>query len=115
MKKFDIPCAINGQVQQVTLCIGQPHPEQHPLNFQQKWLAETKNGRIPQNVMDSIAKVKELADKNGVPFEDLCYYAINLANNRIPIDQIDEGYNKILQLMGGGNSNNDNDGNNKIE
>lgn len=83
VKKFNIPCNFGGQMSPVTLCIGEPKEDQHPLNFQAKWISGDKGGQIPQDVMDSIQKLYNLAKKNNVVFEDLCFYAINVANGSI--------------------------------
>lgn len=76
MKQFTILCDFRGQKSPVTFYIGKPHPDKHPINFQQKWLSSDKGGNVPQDVMDSIQKLYGLAKKNGVEFEELCYYAM---------------------------------------
>ena len=86
VKQFAIPCNFNGAKQMVTLFIGAPNPDFHPLHFQSTWLSSVKGGQIPQDVMDSISKLRDLAVKNNVSFEELCYYAINVANGSIPND-----------------------------
>ena len=80
VKKFSIPCSFGGQVQPVDFYIGNPNAENHPINFQAKWLSSERGGEVPQPMMDSIQKVKIIADENNIPFEELCAYAINLAN-----------------------------------
>ena len=77
IKKFSIPCDFNGQRSPFTIYIGDPN--HHPLNFQSNWLSKERGGSIPGEVMDSVAKLKSLADKNGVSFEDLCVYALGAA------------------------------------
>ena len=51
----------------------------HPLHFQSNWLSKERGGSIPGEVMDSIAKLKDIADQNNVSFEDLCVYALGAA------------------------------------
>lgn len=80
-KKFTIPCNVNGQSVMTDFFIGQPKADQHPIAFQAKWLGSEKNGVVPNEVMDSIAKIKKIADEKNVSFEDLCIYTINIANN----------------------------------
>ena len=94
MKKFSIPCSFNGQVSPVDFYIGKPNPANHPIQFQSKWLSSEKGGQVPQEMMDSIAKVKIIADENNISFEELCAYAINLANGYEQKD-IPE-YNKLF-------------------
>lgn len=80
MKKFTIQCDFNGQKAPFTVYIGQPKDGNHPLHFQADWLGRQRGGNIPGEVMDSISKLKELADKNNVSFEELCAYALNTAS-----------------------------------
>ena len=79
MKKFTVPCDFGGQKAPFTVYIGDPEPKHHPLNFQANWLSKERGGTIPGEVMDSIAKLKEIADQNNVSFEDLCVYALGAA------------------------------------
>jgi hypothetical protein len=79
MKKFTVPCYFNGVKAPFTIYIGAPEDQHHPLHFQADWLQKERGGTIPSEVMDSIAKLKALADKNNVSFEDLCVYALGAA------------------------------------
>jgi hypothetical protein len=79
MKKFSVPCDFNGTQSPFTIYIGMPEDKHHPLHFQADWLSKERGGTIPAEVMDSIAKLKELADKNNVSFEELCVYALGAA------------------------------------
>ncbi|MFN7038470.1 MAG: DUF2610 domain-containing protein [Alphaproteobacteria bacterium] len=79
MKKFSVPCNFNGVKAPFTIYIGAPEDKHHPLHFQADWLSKERGGSIPQEIMDSIAKLKELADKNNVSFEELCVYALESA------------------------------------
>lgn len=81
----------------VALYIGDPHPDQHPLNFQNNWLSSVKGGQIPSDIMDSIAKIRDLAIKNNIVFEDLCYYAINVANGSL--ENNNEKFGEVLKLL----------------
>ena len=79
MKKFTVPCDFGGQKSPFTIYIGDPEPKHHPLHFQSSWLSKERGGTIPAEVMDSIAKLKDIADQNNVSFEDLCVYALGAA------------------------------------
>lgn len=96
VKRFDIPCNFNGKMITVTLYIGDPKLENHPLQFQSNWLASVKGGQIPQDVMDSISKIRDLAVKNNVSFEDLCYFAVKKANGTLTDRENNENFEKIL-------------------
>jgi hypothetical protein len=79
MKKFTVPCNFGGEKSPFTIYIGSPEDKHHPLHFQAEWLSKERGGNIPSEVMDSIAKLKDLADKNNVSFEELCVYALGAA------------------------------------
>lgn len=79
MKKFTVPCDFGGQKAPFTIFVGDPEPLHHPLSWQANWLSKERGGSIPPEVMDSVAKLKEIADKNNVSFEDLCVYALGAA------------------------------------
>lgn len=79
MKKFTVPCYFGATKSPFTIYIGEPEDKHHPLHFQADWLSKERGGTIPSEVMDSIAKLKELADKNNVSFEELCVYALTAA------------------------------------
>ena len=79
MKKFTINCTFGGTVAPFTVYIGNPETKHHPLHFQAEWLSKERGGSIPPGIMDSLMKLKELADRNGVPFEELCAYALEAA------------------------------------
>jgi hypothetical protein len=79
MKKFFVNCDFNGQIAPFSIYIGVPEGSHHPLHFQADWLGKNRGGSIPPDVMDAIARLKDLADKNKVPLEDLCVYALGAA------------------------------------
>ena len=80
MKKFTIPCDFGGVKAPFDVYIGNPKKGNHPLQNQAHWLSSERGGTIPQEVMDSFAKLLALSEKNGVSFEDLCVYALEAAN-----------------------------------
>ena len=79
MKKFTINCDFGGQSAPFVIYIGSPEPKHHPLHFQADWLAKQRGGTIPAEVMEAVAKLKDLAEKNKVSLEELCVYAIGSA------------------------------------
>ena len=97
MKNFSIPCDFNGQKQQVLFTIGSPDVDHHPIHFQSTWLSSTKGGIVPADIMTSISKLQKLAYKHKVSFEELCYYAINVANGSIANDN--QEYAQIIEEM----------------
>ena len=76
VKKFTVNCDFRGEKAPVTFYVGDPAIGSHPLDFQSRWLGSARGGVIPSDIMDSFAKLKEISDKNRVPFEQLCAYVI---------------------------------------
>lgn len=79
MKKFTVNCNFGGTSAPFTVYIGTPDGKHHPLHFQADWLSKERGGSIPAEVMESLAKLKELSERNNVPFEELCAYALEAA------------------------------------
>jgi len=79
MKKFTINCQFGGQTSPFTVYIGKPDGKHHPLHFQADWLSKERGGSIPAEVMNSLSKLMDLSQKNNVPFEELCAYALEAA------------------------------------
>lgn len=77
--KFTVPCDFNGIKAPFTFYAGSPEPKHHPIEHQANWLMKERGGSVPQEVMESLAKLKELSEKNGVPFQELCDYAFTAA------------------------------------
>ncbi len=75
--KFNIPCAFNGQVSEVAVFIGEPESKHNPIHFQSKFIQDVRGGVIPQSVFESLEKLQKLSIENGVPFEELCRYALS--------------------------------------
>ena len=74
--KFNIPCGFNGEVSEVAVFIGNPEPKHSPIYFQSKFIQDVRGGSIPPSVTESLEKLQNLAQENGVPFEELCSYAL---------------------------------------
>lgn len=79
MKKFTVPCNFGGQQAPFTIYIGDPKDGNHPIQNQADWLSKERGGQVPPEVMESLSKLKELAEKNNVSFEELCVYALGAA------------------------------------
>lgn len=79
MRKFTVPCNFNGVQAPVAIYIGEPKSDHHPIHFQADWLSKERGGTVPQEIMDSLADLKKLAEENGVSFEELCVYALEAA------------------------------------
>ncbi|MBS0236776.1 MAG: DUF2610 domain-containing protein [Proteobacteria bacterium] len=79
MHKFSVPCNFGGTTSPVTVYIGHPKEDHHPLQFQADWLSKERGGSIPAEIMESLEQLRELSIKNGVDFEELCVYALEAA------------------------------------
>ncbi|CAL7963690.1 hypothetical protein MIDIC_70056 [Alphaproteobacteria bacterium] len=89
--KMDVPCDFGGRVAKVAIYIGSPKMDQHPIFFQAKFIQSERGGTIPQEIMDSLEKLQKLALEHGVPFEELCKYALtSLGEGGVNSAQIDD-------------------------
>ena len=79
MKRFTVPCDFNAVKYPFHIYIGELSPSTHPLKYQEAWLREVRGGTIPQEVMDSFARLAAIARENNVSYEDLCVYALGTA------------------------------------
>ncbi len=75
-KKFTYLCNFSGSKYPVTFYIGDSKIGTHPIGFQVAWLSKQKGGVVPKDLMESLAQLKQIADAQRVPFEDLCEYVI---------------------------------------
>jgi hypothetical protein len=82
VKKFTTNCNFGAQQNPVTLYVGEPAIGSHPLGFQNKWLSTSKGGAVPANIMKAFDELRDISEKNRVPFEDLCAYVIEELNSR---------------------------------
>ena len=76
MRKFKIPCVFGNATSSVTFYIGNPEKDHHPIHFQADWLSKERGGTVSPEIMQSLEELKALSEKNGVPFEELCSYAL---------------------------------------
>lgn len=78
-RHFMIPCDFGGRKVPFPLYVGEPKPDNHPLQNQSWWLSSERGGTIPAEVMDSFEKLHKIAKENNVSFEELCVYAMGEA------------------------------------
>lgn len=86
-RKFSINCDFGGQMSPFDVYIGKPEGKHHPLHFQSDWLNKERGGNIPAEIMDAVTKLKDLAEKNNVPLEDLCVYALGTEEEKREMDE----------------------------
>ena len=95
MKKFKIPCTFGGATSSVTFYIGNPEKEHHPIHFQADWLAKERGGTVSPEIMQSLEELKALSEKNGVPFEELCSYALESIQASKSLEQSKENKEEV--------------------
>ena len=76
MRKFTINCDFGGQLSPFAIYIGNPKKGNHPLEHQSRWLLDNRGGVIPNEIMEAVTKLQDLADKNNASLEELCVYAL---------------------------------------
>ncbi len=81
VKKFTYDCDFAGKKIPVTFYVGDAAKGNNPISFQMDWLAKEKGGSVPKELVDSLMKLKNIADEQRVPFEDLCDYVIKEVKN----------------------------------
>lgn len=102
VQKFTANCDFNGKKVPVTLYIGNPAGGSHPLAFQNRWLSKERGGNIPQDIMNSFGKLKNISDNGRISFEELCKYVIDELRSS---DSMESDFNKASQLSSDKNSN----------
>jgi hypothetical protein len=91
MKKIPIKCTTqSGAKVDQDIYIEKPKAGNNPVQFQYNFLSKERGVIIPKDVMESFSKLLEIAEKNGLSFEDLCVYAIESARNQKTSDKKDE-------------------------
>ncbi|HJK87600.1 MAG TPA: DUF2610 domain-containing protein [Candidatus Megaira endosymbiont of Hartmannula sinica] len=98
MKKFLINCDIQGQKSPLTIFIGLPQKQHHPLHFQMEWLAKNRGLNIPGEVVSSIEQLQNIASKNNILLEELCVYALekNIEEEKEEISLEEEIFDELL-------------------
>jgi len=82
MKKITIPCDFAGKKIPFPIYVGQPETELHPLTYQSFWLSRERGGLIPDEVMNSFAKLHMIAKGHNITFEDICLEALTSVDKK---------------------------------
>ena len=89
VKKFSIPCQFDsGNVAPFDFFVGNPTDGKHPIEFQSKWLNDIKGGHVPKDIMDSIKKIKDLADRNNVFTFDTPLARLDKENRALFVEKV---------------------------
>ena len=76
MKRFTVPCDLDGIKFPFYLYVTNVPWPKHPLEGQARWLREERGGTVPQDVLDSFRGLQKIAHENNVSFVDLCVLAL---------------------------------------
>lgn len=95
MKKINLPCQFSGKEQDVHFYVGNPKPENHPIQNQAHWLSSERGGVINAKVMQSFERIHKMSQENNVPFSELCEYTIKLSDSNQ--DEEDSQYNELTE------------------
>ena len=63
----------------VAVYVGSPEGEHHPLAHQVQWLQKERGASPVSEIMESLSELHKIAKAHGIPFEDLCAYALKEA------------------------------------
>ncbi len=72
-KKFTLACNSNGQTTNVDFLIGNPSESSHPIGFQMKFFSN-KGVVVPENVINALNTLHNIAKKNHIEFDELLDY-----------------------------------------
>jgi len=79
VRKFNIDCNAGGQKVSLDFYVGDHNDNSHPINIQMKFFSQ--NGlTIPENVVQSLANLHQIAKKNAIPFEEMLDYVSSQLN-----------------------------------
>jgi len=87
VRPFMIPCEFGSVRVPFPLYVGEPVFDAHPMEQQAAWLERERGGLVPLDVMDSFAKLREIAAENNVSFEELVVYAMDEASKQAPDEE----------------------------
>lgn len=78
--QFTIPCKFGEESAPITFYVGYPEHTHHPISHQAHWLSSARGGTVPQDLMDTLQKLLDLANENNADFPSLCKYALVAAS-----------------------------------
>ncbi len=76
IQELEVPCIFGNRQEKVKLYIGNSDPKRAPTHFQEVLIRGERGGLIPREILDGLQAIRNLAKNNGVPFLELCRYAI---------------------------------------
>lgn len=102
VKKFTLNCKVGGQNSLIDFFVGDPNENSHPIGFQMKFMSQM-GVTVPEDAINSISKINEIAKRNRIPFEDLLEFVNNELNQE---DHFKEAFDKASEFSKNNNKNN---------
>jgi len=72
-KQFKLKCKVGNQETDIDFYVGDPQETSHPIGFQMKFFSQ-RGIVVPEEVVQAMSRLNEIAKKNRIPFEDLIGY-----------------------------------------
>jgi len=72
-KKFSLKCSVGDQDTNIDFFVGDPHETSHPIGYQMKFLS-SKGVKVPEEIIQAMTKLNEIAKNNRIPFEEMIGY-----------------------------------------
>jgi hypothetical protein len=74
--------------------VGEPQETSHPIGYQMKYLSQ-KGVTVPENVVNAMTSLNEIAKRNRIPFEELIHYVSDQLNSE---DLVKNAFNKFNEI-----------------
>jgi hypothetical protein len=97
VKKFSLNCNVGSTNSVIDFYVGDPQETSHPIGYQMKYLSQ-RGVVIPENVINSMASLNEIAKKNHIPFEELIQFVSDELNSEDSIKSAFNRFNEISRL-----------------
>ena len=94
VRKFSLNCKVGTAEMALNFYVGDPQETSHPIGYQMKYLSQ-KGVTVPENVVNSMASLNEIAKRNRIPFEELIQYVSDELNSE---DLVKDAFNKFNQI-----------------
>lgn len=101
VKKFTLNCKVGSQSSPIDFFVGDPNENSHPIGYQMKFLSQM-GVSVPEDAVNSLTKINEIAKRNRIPFEDLLDFVNNELNQE---DHLNKAFEKASEFSKNNNKN----------
>jgi hypothetical protein len=98
VRKFSLNCKVGQQETTINLYVGDPQDTSHPIGYQMKYLSQ-KGVSVPENIVNSLSSLNEIAKRNRVPFEELFQYVSDQLNSEDAVKNAFSKFNEISRSV----------------